>query len=70
MWLQFIYISSGCQIQKVHYLKHRPQLKAANEAAHAGHFETTEGVTVQISALRPRGITIDLRKYLLRWIAW
>ena len=33
-------------------------IKAANEAVHAGHFETTERVTVQISALRPRSITI------------
>ena len=33
-------------------------IKAANEAVHAGHFETTEGVTVQISALQPCGMTI------------
>ena len=33
-------------------------IKATNGAVHAGRFETTEGVTVQISALRPRGITI------------
>ena len=33
-------------------------IKATNEVVHAGRFETTERVTVQISAIRPRGITI------------
>ena len=39
-------ISSGCQLPNPKGPLSSASIKAANEAVHAGRFETTEGVTI------------------------